>query len=64
MSRDSSEVGVITRVPPIDGQSTCELVNLFYSVLVTRSYDARLAWDHADRVDVGTRRGSGDKHVA
>ena len=64
MPRDSCEVGVITRVPPIDGQPTCELVNLFHSVLVTRGYDARLAWYHADRVDVSTRCGSGHKHVA
>ena len=64
MPRDPCEVGVVTCVPPIDGQPTCEFVNLFHSVLVTCGYDARLAWDHADRVDVSTRCASGHKHVA
>ena len=64
MPRDPCEVGVVTRVPAIDGQPTCEFVNLFQSVLMTRGYDARLARDHADRVDVSTCRGSGHKHVA
>ena len=64
MSRDTYEVGVVTGVPPIHGQPTCEFVNLFHRVLVTRGHDARLAWDHADRVRVGTRCGSGHKHVA
>ena len=64
MPADPCEVDVVTCVPPIDGQLTCELVDLVHSVLVTRGYDVRPAWDHADRVDVSTRSPSGHKHVA
>jgi hypothetical protein len=64
MSRDSSEVGLITRVPAIDSQLAGEFLKLLHSVLVTRGYDVPPTWDHADGVNVSARSRSGHKHVA
>ena len=40
MPRDPCEVGVVTRVPPVDGQPTCEFVDLFHRVLQLASLRA------------------------
>jgi hypothetical protein len=64
MSRDSSEVGLIRRVPPIDGQLAGEFLKLVHSVLITHGYDVPPTWDYADGVNVSARCRSRHKHVA
>ena len=64
VARDSCEVCVIRRVPPVDGEHSGELANPLHRVVVTHGDEVGPGWDNADLIDVSPSRRARGKHIA